>query len=114
MAFFCGHHHDCDVFEGEANLARAKENVERYFAVVGVLEELGKSLELLEEYVPFYFRNARNVFDEVMKNQEKNKNIYKPKVPKEVKELVRQNFTREMEFFEFCKQRLQKQYLLLS
>ena len=43
-----------------------------------------------------------------------NRNIYKPPVAESTKELVRKNFTREIEFFEFCKQRLHKQYLALN
>ena len=43
-----------------------------------------------------------------------NKNIYKPKVADKVKEYVRQNFTREMEFYNFCKQRLYRQYAALN
>jgi hypothetical protein len=33
-----------------------------------------------------------------------NRNIYKPPVAEATKEIVRKNFTREIEFFEFCKQ----------
>ena len=43
-----------------------------------------------------------------------NRNIYKPPVSEATKEIVRKNFTREIEFFEFCKQRLHKQYLALT
>ena len=43
-----------------------------------------------------------------------NRNIYKPPVSEATKEIVRKNFTREIEFFEFCKQRLHKQYLALN
>ena len=43
-----------------------------------------------------------------------NRNIYKPPVAESTKEIVRKNFTREIEFFEFCKQRLHKQYLALN
>ncbi len=43
-----------------------------------------------------------------------NRNIYKPPVSEQTKEIVRKNFTREIEFFEFCKQRLHKQYLALN
>jgi dermatan/chondrotin sulfate uronyl 2-O-sulfotransferase UST len=43
-----------------------------------------------------------------------NRNIYKPPVAEATKEIVRKNFTREIEFFEFCKQRLHKQYLALN
>ncbi len=43
-----------------------------------------------------------------------NRNIYKPPVDEDVKDIVRKNFTRELEFFDFCKQRLHKQYLALN
>ena len=43
-----------------------------------------------------------------------NRNIYKPPVSEATKEIVRKNFTREIEFFEFCKQRLHKQYMALN
>jgi len=38
-AFFCGHSTKfCDTFESKELLSKAMENVEKYFAVVGVLE----------------------------------------------------------------------------
>jgi hypothetical protein len=40
-----------------------------------------------------------------------NKNNFKPPVSEEVKNIVRQNFSREIEFYKFCKQRLQTQFL---
>ena len=52
--------------------------------------------------------------DQIQKFSKINRNIYKPPVSEEVKVTVRQNFTREIEFFEFCKQRLHKQYLALN
>ena len=59
LAFYCGHGPECNEFEGEAALAMAKNNVEKYYAVVGVLEEMDKSLEVLENYVPRFFKDAR-------------------------------------------------------
>jgi hypothetical protein len=44
------------VFGSPTALARAKSNVEKYFAVVGVLEWLDKSLGVMEKYVPRYFK----------------------------------------------------------
>lgn len=43
-----------------------------------------------------------------------NKNIYKPPVSEEIKEIVRRNFTREIEFYQFCRQKLHKQFLALK
>ena len=118
IAFFCGMHPDCDEFESEKALQRAKSNVEKHFAVVAVLEEIQKSLYVLENYIPRYFRDGRKVYDQLMKDNKKgkkgvNKNLYKPKMPKEVRKALMQNFTMEIDFYEFCKARLQKQYLAL-
>lgn len=44
----------------------------------------------------------------------KNSNPMKPHISEEIKNMVRQNFTREIEFYQFCRQRLHKQYLALK
>merc|ERR1712223_1598188 len=78
-------------FNTEIAMRKAKENVEKHYAVVGVLEELNKTLTVLEHYVPRFFKGAKDVYwNEV------------------------QIFSRELEFFDFCKQRLHKQYLALN
>ena len=73
-------------------------------------------ITFLEELIEFYqqysikkttFSDEINVFSRI------NRNIYKPPVAEETKNIVRKNFTREIEFFEYCKQRLHKQYLAL-
>ncbi len=46
----------------EVALRRAKENVEKHYAVVGVLEELNKTLTVLEHYIPRYFKGAKDVY----------------------------------------------------
>lgn len=115
IGFYCGHDMDCDEFGGRKGLNRAMQNVERHFAVVGVLEELDKSLEILENYVPRFFRDARKVHKSMHKAfQEKNKNIYKPKTPGYIKDVLMANFSVEIEFYEFCKQRLERQYLAMQ
>lgn len=43
-----------------------------------------------------------------------NKNSFKPTVSERVKDIVRANFTREIEFYEFCRQRLHKQFLAVN
>lgn len=50
----------------------------------------------------------------MMRFSKVNKNIYKPKVAEKVKDYVRKNFTREMEFYNFCRQRLHRQYAALK
>merc|ERR1719348_2399372 len=112
--FFCGHGDECTGFNTEIAMRRAKENVERHYAVVGVLEDLNKTLTVLEHYVPRFFKGAKDVYwNQIQKYSKINRNIYKPPVLESTKEIVRRNFTRELEFFDFCKQRLHKQYLAL-
>jgi len=113
--FFCGHEEACVGFNTEVALRKAKENVEKHYAVVGVLEDLNKTLTVLEHYIPRFFKGAKDVYyNQIQKFSKINRNIYKPPVSEDTKNLVRQNFTREIEFFEFCKQRLHKQYLALK
>jgi len=105
----------CRGFNTEVAMKKAMENVEKHYAVVGILEELNKTLTVLEHYVPRFFKGALNTYwNEVHMYSKINRNIYKPPVAESTKEIVRKNFTREIEFFEFCKQRLHKQYLALN
>lgn len=43
-----------------------------------------------------------------------NQNAFKPTVSETVKDIVRKNFTREIEFYQFCRQRLYRQRLALN
>lgn len=71
------------------------------------------SLEVMENYVPAYFANARKVYKEMMKEIHVNENKFKPKTPQYIRELLTKNFTTEIEFYEFCKQRMLRQYLTI-
>lgn len=102
-------------FNTEGALQRAKFAVESQYAVVGVLEDLNTTLSVLENYVPKFFRGATKVFyEEITPLNKINGNSFKPPVSEEIKNLVRRNFTREIEFYEFCRQRLHKQQLALN
>lgn len=79
---------------------------------------LDSSVELLTFFGVSY--NISFVFillvvsaDEISRYTTINKNNFKPPVSEEVKDIVRRNFTKEIEFYNFCKQRLHKQYLAL-
>lgn len=47
--------------------------------------------------------------DELNNFNKINRNAFKPPVSEAVKNIVRANFTREIEFYEFCRQRLHMQ-----
>jgi hypothetical protein len=76
-----------------------------------VLEDLNTTLAVLEKYIPRFFKGAtQTYFDEMEKLIKINRNENKPKVSEEIKNIVRKNISREMEFYEFCKKRLQTQF----
>ena len=57
-------HHDFYFrgFNTEIAMKKAMENVEKHYAVVGILEELNKTLTVLEHYVPRFFKGALNTY----------------------------------------------------
>ncbi len=108
---FCGHAPFCAEFNSAQALQRAKENVEKHYTVVGVLEHLNKSLEVFEFSLPEVFKGATELYhvsDRIRKR--KIRNAHKLPVAPEVMEKVRANFTREIEFYNFVRQRLDAQY----
>ena len=40
----------------------AKKNIEKHFGVVGVLEDFNKTLTVLENYIPMFFRGVTKVY----------------------------------------------------
>lgn len=102
-------------FNSQSALEKAKYTVENEYAVVGMLDELNTTLAVFEKYIPRFFAGATEVYYNELKEYNKvNKNIYKPPVSEDVKNLIRQNFSREIEFYKFCKQRLHAQFLAAS
>lgn len=115
IMFFCGHDKACHVVGDESAFRRAVANVEERFAVVGVLEEMEKSLAVLEAYVPRFFAGVSDVYARRGEwTQQVNKNIYRPAVGEGVRSVIRANITKEVEFYHFCKQRLHRQYAALG
>lgn len=114
MSFFCGHGPECDRFGSDSLYQTAVSNVERRYAVVGLLEEWDKSLAVLEAYIPRFFRGARAYLAEHSEIRHMNKNTFKPPVDPELRASLMGRFQREIQFYEFCKQRLHKQYMLME
>ena len=116
-----------DRFNSQEALEAAKANVEKHYAVVGVMEMWDETLEVLENTLPFFFsgtgmlliihilyyhtfEGAKELYENSKKEVKKmGQNFHKGFVSEEIKNLVRQNFSREIEFYEFCKERLKLQ-----
>ena len=114
IAFFCGMKPECRKFGSHHALQTAKKNVEKYYAVVGVLEEMSKSTLVFEKYIPKFLDKAPAVYKAMMdeKLDKLNRNIFKPShLSKLLSHKLMKNFTLEMDFYRFCKARLHKQYI---
>ena len=91
----------------------AVANVEQYYSVVGILELLPESMKVLESFVPSYFHGISEVYNDQFKKKRTNQNLSKPRVREDIKEMVAKNMSLEIRFYEFCKQRLYKQLLVI-
>lgn len=60
VQYFCGSDELCGN-PCQRAVEQAKENIEQYYAFVGIIEELDSSLEVFETIMPRFFQNARVV-----------------------------------------------------
>merc|ERR1719189_1426253 len=111
--FFCGQKLYCSGFNTDVALRKAKYNVEKHYAVVGVLEDFNRTLAVLEHYIPKIFKGSLGVYRKMLKSEHPlpNENKHKHPLDKTTRDILQKNFTREMEFYDFCKQRLHRQYM---
>ncbi len=60
--YFCGHSEECLILGSQWAGQKAKENIDKYFPVVGVLEHFGASLRLFEKILPKYFKGIEKKY----------------------------------------------------
>ena len=79
--------------------------------MVGITEDMTKTLKVLEAKMPEMFAGAST---EYFKNTNiqafRHNNPFKIPVSKEVRDKLVDKFKHEIEFYQFCKQRLEIQY----
>ena len=112
MMFFCGNTPDCALFNSKKVLNKAKIVVEEAYSLVGILEDLNSTFQALEAFIPKFFRNARELYEENLHNltlTHTNKNPYKKPLKGETRAKLERQFQVEIEFYEFCQQRLHNQ-----
>ena len=86
--------------------------VEETYSVVGILEDMNKTLKSLEGYVPRFFTGASKLFDENISNSNlthTNQNPNKKPIKNSTRKYLESKFSVEIEFYEFCQQRLNQQ-----
>jgi len=112
MQAFCTKSPDCPTFGSRAALQEAKRAVEEEYAVVGLLEDWDTSLAVMERLVPRFFDGATAYSRErvALNRTLRNENFYKPKLRSAARQMMAKHFQTELEFYEFAKQRLYKQY----
>lgn len=92
------------------DLREAKANVEQIYSVVGVLEDLSYTLAAFEAFVPKFFRGATEVFNQMSSNSTLiNPNPDKKPMTSRTKVFLEDKLNDEVEFYEFCRQKLHKQ-----
>merc|ERR1719244_1883580 len=89
--------------------------VEQEFSVVGILENLPETFNVLEKYVPRFFKNIESIYSQSKEEiRNKNFNPHKKNITETLRKTLKQNFSNEIEFYEFCKQRLYRQIETLT
>ncbi len=60
--FFCGSGNDCSTARSQTALKRAMANIEAWYPVMGVLEDLESTLFALEFAVPRFFKGVTDIY----------------------------------------------------
>ena len=83
----------------------------KFFPVVGITENMTMTLKVLEAKMPEYFFKAS---EEYFHNKDvkafRHKNLHKLPVAQNVRKIMTDKFQHEIDFYQFCKQRLENQY----
>ena len=108
IPYFCGQAEICTKPTREA-VALAKKNVNRYFGVVALNEDLLNGLALCEQTTPDVFRGLTNIAASMI-NKKINKASTTHKRPPEAVRIMEERLALENEFYAFVKQR----YLLFK
>jgi dermatan/chondrotin sulfate uronyl 2-O-sulfotransferase UST len=62
--YFCGQSDECSVINSKWALNKAKENIENWFPVVGILEDLETTFVILENKLPQFFQGLSKLYYE--------------------------------------------------
>ncbi|XP_069691141.1 uronyl 2-sulfotransferase-like [Periplaneta americana] len=111
IPYFCGHYDWCSALNDQRALERAKANVERYFPVVGILEELNATLALLENKIPYFFRGIQTIYFEDLMEPHHNRNRKRPQhISRKTRQHLEKILDTEYDFYYWLRARLLQQH----
>ena len=62
--YFCGQTEDCKVMGSRRALRKAIANVDKWYSVVGILEDMPSTLTVMENRLPLFFRGLSALYNE--------------------------------------------------
>ena len=65
--YFCGQSLNCTILGSRWALKKALYNIEKFYPVVGVLEDMNSTLSVLQENLPNFFENVVTVYKNKLK-----------------------------------------------
>ncbi|KAK7081014.1 hypothetical protein SK128_007319 [Halocaridina rubra] len=108
LSYVCGMNESCTERGNRWALQQAKYNMDRYYGVVGLLEELPLSLAVFEAYIPRFFKDCNQIkADEIVSHVQSSSD--KPKVTNATKAILKNNLKEDYEFYDYVRQRLHRQ-----
>ncbi|CAF0763172.1 unnamed protein product [Didymodactylos carnosus] len=116
IPFFCGQNHLCSSNENLSwAVEKAKSNIDKYYTVVGLTENIEQLLFILEKLLPNYFRNISLVY---IKKRRPHINFSPRKWRKELKpntHLILKDLLKfEYDLYNYIKKRFHEQYKQLQ
>ncbi|XP_035681325.1 uronyl 2-sulfotransferase-like [Branchiostoma floridae] len=109
--FFCGHDPVCRQ-PSQAAVERAKENIRRHYAVVGVLEEFSSFLKVLEVVMPQFFRGAHDTWKELTQQTqllEEQRTVNRSPPSPRSQKIMRERLKLDYQVYYFIRERFHRQ-----
>ena len=106
--YFCGHWNFCRQFGSQSGLQRAKENIEKFFPIVGITGQMQQSILLAEKLIPEFFGGASKLNLNIKKNSGKSdyKHIQKSNLSTKAQDKLRRELEFEYDLYRYLVQRL--------
>ena len=104
LTYFCGNAIECRQIGNPTALQMAKFNADTKYHVIGVLEDVNKTLSVLQRKLPNFFGTIKQLSVE-----KKNRNEH-PKPSVAARRKLESQMALEIEFYEFVRAKLNKQF----